>query len=146
MPATTEQDLSLVVALLSHGAGVHAMAQVATCGATVLMPGDTFDCESAWALVKRHRVSNLFIVPTILARMVRHEAVDRFNHETLRYVAYAGSPMYRADQELALARYKWPKRVEIWDALPKSTNRKILKTAIRRMLAERETTDMETKT
>jgi fatty-acyl-CoA synthase len=41
-------------------------------------------------------------VPTIIARLVRHETVDRFNHESLRFVVYAGSPMHRVDQELAL--------------------------------------------
>jgi acyl-CoA synthetase (AMP-forming)/AMP-acid ligase II len=102
MPGTTGQDVSLVVAPLSHGAGVHAIAQVAACGATVIMAADTFDCAIAWALVDRHRVTNLFVVPTMLARMVRHESVDRVDHQSLRYVVYAGSPMYRADQELAL--------------------------------------------
>jgi fatty-acyl-CoA synthase len=34
--------------------------------------------------------------------MVRHPAVDRFDHSSLRYVIYAGAPMYRADQKEAL--------------------------------------------
>ena len=102
MPATTEQDVSLVVAPLSHGAGVHALPQVARGAATVLLSGERLDCEEAWRLVERHRVTNMFTVPTILTMLTRHEAVDRYDHSSLRYVIYAGAPMYRADQVHAL--------------------------------------------
>ena len=40
-----------------------------------------------------------------------------------------------------LATYKWPKRVEIWDELPKSSNGKVLKTEIRQRLAGLATAD-----
>ncbi len=104
MPGTTEQDVSLVVAPLSHGAGVHALPQVARGAATVLLSGERLDCDEAWALVERHRVTNMFTVPTILTMLVRHDAVDRYDHSSLRYVIYAGSPMYRADQRFALGK------------------------------------------
>ena len=102
MPGTTEHDVSLVVAPLSHGAGIHALTQVARGAATVLMPGERLDCAEAWRLVERHRVSNIFTVPTILTMLTRDEAVDRHDHSSLRYVIYAGAPMYRADQVHAL--------------------------------------------
>jgi fatty-acyl-CoA synthase len=102
MPATTEHDVSLVVAPLSHGAGVHALPQVARGAATVLLPSERFDIEEAWRLVERHRVSNMFTVPTILTMLTRHAAVDQYDHSSLRYVIYAGAPMYRADQIHAL--------------------------------------------
>ncbi|HUN41734.1 MAG TPA: AMP-binding protein, partial [Acetobacteraceae bacterium] len=102
MPATTELDASLVVAPLSHGAGIHALSQVARGAVSVLLSGERLDCEEAWQLVERHHVSNMFTVPTILTMLTRHEAVDRYDHSSLRYVIYAGSPMYRADQVHAL--------------------------------------------
>jgi acyl-CoA synthetase (AMP-forming)/AMP-acid ligase II len=102
MPATTETDVSLVVAPLSHGAGIHALPQIARGAATVLLPGERLDCEEAWRLVEQHRVTNMFTVPTILTMLTRHDAVDRYDHSSLRYVIYAGSPMYRADQVHAL--------------------------------------------
>src|SRR5208282_1448291 len=102
MPGTTEQDVSLVVAPLSHGAGIHAMAQVARGAASVLMPGERLDCAEAWRLVEQHRVTNMFTVPTILTMLTRHDSVDRYDHSALRYVIYAGAPMYRADQVHAL--------------------------------------------
>ena len=57
MPATTAQDVSLVVAPLSHGVGVHAIAQVAACGGTVLMSGENFglrDCMEAGGTASSH--------------------------------------------------------------------------------------------
>ena len=102
MPGTTENDASLVVAPLSHGAGIHALPQIARGAPTVLLSGERLDCEEAWALVEKHRVTNMFTVPTILTMLSRHDSIDRYDHSSLRYVIYAGAPMYRADQVHAL--------------------------------------------
>jgi fatty-acyl-CoA synthase len=104
MPTTTEQDRSLVVAPLSHGAGVHLLPQVARGAATVIPPSTSLDPAEVWHLVERERVTNLFTVPTILTRLVSHEAVERFDHSSLRYVIYAGAPMPSPDQARALAK------------------------------------------
>jgi fatty-acyl-CoA synthase len=101
-PGTTEQDASLVVAPLSHGAGVHQLMQTARGAKTVLLPTEKFDIAEAFRLIETHRVSNLFTVPTILKMMVEHPAADRFDHSSLRHVIYAGAPMYREDQKAAL--------------------------------------------
>jgi fatty-acyl-CoA synthase len=103
-PGTTEIDASLVVAPLSHGAGVHQLMQTARGAKTVLLPTEKFDIAEAFRLIETHRVSNLFAVPTILKMMVEHPAVDKFDHSSLRHVIYAGAPMYREDQKLALKR------------------------------------------
>ena len=104
IPGTTERVVSLVLAPLSHGAGVHALLQVARGAASVLLGRDRLDCEEAWQLVERHKVTNMFTVPTILTMLTRHDAVDRYDHSSLRYVIYAGAPMYRADQKHALTK------------------------------------------
>ena len=102
MPGTTEADASLVVAPLSHGAGVHALPQVAVGAPSILLESDRFDPAEAWRLVERHRVTNMFTVPTILTMLTRHPSVDDHDHSSLRHVIYAGAPMYRADQVHAL--------------------------------------------
>ena len=102
IPGTTERDCSIAVAPLSHGAGIHALLNVARGAPTVLMPGERLDPEVFWQLVERHRVSNLFTVPTIVKILVEHPSVDAHDHSSLRYVIYAGAPMYRADQKVAL--------------------------------------------
>jgi fatty-acyl-CoA synthase len=101
-PGTTEEDASLVVAPLSHGAGIHQLMQTARAAKTILLPNDRFDIPEAFRLIESHRVSNLFTVPTILKMMAEHPAVDQFDHSSLRYVIYAGAPMYREDQKMAL--------------------------------------------
>lgn len=102
IPGTSEQDRSIVVAPLSHGAGIHALLNVARGAASVLLPSEKLDPEVFWQLVEKHRVSNLFTVPTIVKILVEHPAVDQYDHSSLRYMIYAGAPMYRADQKLAL--------------------------------------------
>ncbi len=66
MPGTTHEDASLVVAPLSHGAGIHQLTQVARGSKTILLPTEKFDAAEAWRLVEEWKVSNMFTVPTIL--------------------------------------------------------------------------------
>ncbi|OYW63385.1 MAG: acyl-CoA synthetase [Bosea sp. 12-68-7] len=103
VPGTTEADCSLVVAPLSHGAGVHQLMLAARGAASILLPTERFDIDEAWRLIARHRVTSLFTVPTILKMLVEHPAVEQHDHSSLRYVIYAGAPMYREDQKRALA-------------------------------------------
>ena len=102
MPGTTENDASLVVAPLSHGAGVHQLVQTARGVPTILLSSERFDIDEAFRLIERHRITNVFTVPTILKMMVEHPACERYDHYSLRYVIYAGAPMYREDQKAAL--------------------------------------------
>jgi fatty-acyl-CoA synthase len=104
VPGATERDASLVVAPLSHGAGVHQLVLGARGAPSILMPTDRFDIEEAYRLIERHRVTNLFTVPTILKMLAEHPAAERYDHTSLRHVIYAGAPMYREDQKTALRR------------------------------------------
>ena len=92
IPGTTEKDCSIAVAPLSHGAGIHALLNVARGAATVLPPGDKLDPTTFWQLVQEHRVTNLFTVPTIVKMLVEHPSVDQYDHSSLRYMIYAGAP------------------------------------------------------
>lgn len=102
IPGATEVDASLVVAPLSHGAGVHQLNIVARGAPTILLPTERFDINEAWRLVEKHAVTNMFTVPTILKMLAEHPAVDRYDHSSLKRVIYAGAPMYREDQKFAL--------------------------------------------
>ena len=102
MPGLTSADASLVVAPLSHGAGVHQLTQIARGVKTVLLPTDRFDVPTVWALVREWRVSTMFTVPTILKLLVEHPSTAEADTSSLRYVIYAGAPMYRVDQQKAL--------------------------------------------
>ncbi|WP_027210398.1 acyl-CoA synthetase [Burkholderia sp. WSM2232] len=102
MPGLTHESRSLVVAPLSHGAGIHAMVNVARAAASVLPASEKLDPEEAWALVEKYQVDNMFTVPTIVKMLTEHESVSRYDHSSLKYVIYAGAPMYREDQKHAL--------------------------------------------
>ncbi|MEP2705346.1 MAG: acyl-CoA synthetase [Roseibium sp.] len=102
LPGTSELDASLVIAPLSHGAGLQQIAQLGSGSANVLMPPGGFNPAVAFELIEKHKVSNLFTVPTIVKRLVEDPAVDRYDHTSLRNVIYAGAPMYREDQKRAL--------------------------------------------
>jgi fatty-acyl-CoA synthase len=103
LPGLNEDDFSLVLAPLSHGAGIHALVNVARGAASVLLASDSLQCDAAYAAIERYRITNMFTVPTILKRIAEDPAAERYDHSSLKHVIYAGAPMYRADQERALA-------------------------------------------
>lgn len=104
LPGITFRSRSLVVAPLSHGAGIHAIVNTARAAASVLPSGEKLEPEEAWRLVEKYQVDNMFTVPTIVKMLTEHESVDRYDHKSLKYVVYAGAPMYRTDQKHALAK------------------------------------------
>ena len=59
MPGTTENDASLVVAPLSHGAGIHQLVQTARGVPTILLSSERFDIDEAFRLIETHRISNI---------------------------------------------------------------------------------------
>nr|WP_321444151.1 acyl-CoA synthetase [uncultured Cohaesibacter sp.] len=102
VPGITHEDASIVVAPLTHGAGVHQMLTVARGAATILPGAANFDPAEIWSLIEQWRVCTMFTVPTILKMMV--EAPQRADYDTscLSHIVYAGAPMYRSDQITAL--------------------------------------------
>lgn len=103
MPTTDASDASLVVAPLSHGAGMHMLPQVVRGAATVLPASPSLDPDEVWGLVESERITNMFTVPTILKVLVDHPSSGQHDHSSLEYVIYAGAPMYAPDQERARA-------------------------------------------
>lgn len=101
MPGLTHEDAQVVVAPLSHGAGIHLLTQVARAAKTVLPQSVGLDPAEVWELVERERISNIFTVPTILKMLAEAPSVSEHDHSSLRYVVYAGAPMYLADSERA---------------------------------------------
>ncbi|PWV74082.1 Acyl-CoA synthetase (AMP-forming)/AMP-acid ligase II [Prauserella marina] len=101
MPGLADSDAQIVVAPLSHGAGVHLLPQVARGAKTVLPTSASLDPAEIWRLVEAERVTNAFTVPTILTALTQSPEAAARDLSSLRYVIYAGAPMYRADQERA---------------------------------------------
>ncbi|MDV6271416.1 AMP-binding protein [Rhodococcus globerulus] len=101
VPGTTQHDVSLAIAPLSHGAGTHLLCQVARGATTVLARSRPFDPDQIWDLIEEHRVTNLFTVPAILKQLAQSPAAESSDHSSLRYVLYGGAPMTMNDREHA---------------------------------------------
>lgn len=104
MPGIDHSDGALVLAPLSHGAGVHQLVLAARGAKAVLLNSEKFSAEQAWGLIEKHRITTMFTVPTILKMLVEHESIDSKDHSSLRFVIYAGAPMYEVDKNRALAK------------------------------------------
>ena len=104
-PTEDENGASLVLAPLSHGAGIHMLAQVFGGTPSVIHPGGKADPSTVWDSIDGYQVTNAFTVPTILNRIVAGYPADRGQEDhSLNRVIYAGAPMLAADQDRALKR------------------------------------------
>lgn len=81
---------------------MHQLMMAARGAPTILPAGQRFDTGEIWSLVEKWDVTNIFTVPTILKMLVEAPEVSTYRHNHLRYVIYAGAPMYRTDQIRAL--------------------------------------------
>ncbi|MEO0829486.1 MAG: acyl-CoA synthetase [Pseudomonadota bacterium] len=102
VPGASPADASLVVAPLTHGAGMHQL-MLAAKGAPSILPAATrFDTAEIWELIKTRGITNMFTVPTILKMIVEAPEAAQPDGASLKHIIYAGAPMYRADQIRAL--------------------------------------------
>lgn len=105
MPGLNHEHASLVIAPLSHGAGSIAVCNVFRGAKSVLLSTPHFDEEECWRLIQKHRITNMFTVPTILVRLASHPAAEKYDHSSLQYVMYAGAPISRMEQKKALEKF-----------------------------------------
>jgi len=104
-PNEDETGASLVLAPLSHGAGIHMLGQVFGGTPSVIHPGGKPSVESLWPAIDAYGITNAFTVPTILNRIAAGYPTGRGPEDhTLDRVVYAGAPMLAADQAKALER------------------------------------------
>ncbi|WP_152346042.1 AMP-binding protein [Brevibacterium sp. CFH 10365] len=104
-PNEDETGASLVLAPLSHGAGIHMLGQVFGGTPSIIHPGGKPSVESLWPAIDAYGITNAFTVPTILNRIAAGYPTGRGPEDhTLERVIYAGAPMLAADQARALDR------------------------------------------
>ncbi|MDZ7782050.1 MAG: fatty acid--CoA ligase family protein [Halioglobus sp.] len=101
--SAAETDAQLVCVPPYHIAGISALlSSIYAMRRIVLLPA--FDADKWLALAEAERVTNAFVVPTMLARIVeRLEAGTRADLSSLRAIAYGGGRMPRELIERALA-------------------------------------------
>jgi len=84
---------AMVSAPLYHSAPNLYAVQAALNG-SLLIVEPRFDAEATLALIERHRLTNVYLVPTMFVRMLRlpEETRRRYDLSSLRFVSSTGSP------------------------------------------------------
>ncbi|PXX68648.1 acyl-CoA synthetase (AMP-forming)/AMP-acid ligase II [Nocardia tenerifensis] len=83
--------VNLAAAPMTHTAGLFSLQATVRGGEVVIVPGATPDL--VLGAIERHRVTELFLPPTVVYRLLEvleHRAVDT---SSLRYLAYGAAPM-----------------------------------------------------
>ena len=88
---TGYRPVHLVVAPISHAAGVVALPLMAIGGSTVILP--KVDSLAIMEAIERHRVTTLFLPPTAIYNLLAHPRVRDFDYSSLRNFVYAAAPM-----------------------------------------------------
>lgn len=81
----------LVVAPLSHAAGAVAFATLAYGGANIIL--SSTDTQAILQAIDRYRVTQLFLPPTLIYRLLADPAVRNYNYDSLKYFVYSAAPM-----------------------------------------------------
>lgn len=98
-----EPPVHLVVAPLTHAAGVVHWAMVGVGATAVLSP--SADPATILALVEKHRATVLFLPPTIIYMLLAHAELARHDCSSLRYFLFGAAPMSVEKLREAIARF-----------------------------------------
>jgi acyl-CoA synthetase (AMP-forming)/AMP-acid ligase II len=76
---------------LTHASGMFMQPFLYQGGALLIQ--DRFDPDLLLGAVERWRASYTFMVPTMLNRLATHPNLHRYDHSSLKQIAYGGAPM-----------------------------------------------------
>lgn len=99
-----EQDRHLISTPLYFGGGRMFALSHLFIGATIVLLQLPYTPEELIASVAEHRISTMFIVPTMLRRLLALPAAERPLLDGPRYVISGGSALHASEREAALAR------------------------------------------
>jgi acyl-CoA synthetase (AMP-forming)/AMP-acid ligase II len=100
----TEQQVYMLTFPMYHVAGYAMLIQHLRCLPVVLMR--SFDPETLFATIERHRVTATSAAPTMIAMLLDHPAMAGYDLSSLRNMGYGASAMPAA--VLLRARERWP--------------------------------------
>ncbi len=103
-PDRGHREATLHAAPLSHGSGLYALPNVAQAATHVIPSVTSFDPVHIFECIQQHRITNIFVAPTMLKRLVDHPDIGRFDLGSLKSVIYGGAPMLVEDLLRALER------------------------------------------
>lgn len=86
-----EPPRHLVVAPLTHAAGVYHWTLLGLGGTNILAP--SADPETILQMIEKHRISVLFLPPTAIYMLLAHPNLGKYDYSSLRYFLYGAAPM-----------------------------------------------------
>ncbi|MEW6476847.1 MAG: long-chain fatty acid--CoA ligase [Actinomycetota bacterium] len=96
------EDVALVAAPLTHGAGIMALAFVMKAATQVLAHG--FDPAKILATIEKEKITHTWMVPTQIRMILDSPALEEADLSTLKTLVYGGAPMYVEDLKEAIRR------------------------------------------
>jgi acyl-CoA synthetase (AMP-forming)/AMP-acid ligase II len=86
----TDPQTHLIVAPLSHAAGIYAATLLGYGGTNILGAPDALSILQA---IERHRINTIFLPPTIIYMMLAHPRIREFDYSSVRTILYGAAPM-----------------------------------------------------
>ncbi|GGV19724.1 o-succinylbenzoate--CoA ligase [Streptomyces filipinensis] len=96
-----EAIVDLAALPMTHASGVISLAATARGGTVVLLP--RADPEAIVDAIERYRVTELFLAPTVVYRLMETPGLARRDLSCLRYLLYAAAPMSAEKLRRAIA-------------------------------------------
>ena len=84
------------------GAAFYSLPNIAKAALNVIPERSTFDAEEVLRLIEVYRVTNLFAAPTMIKLLLDSPHLERYDHSSLKALAYGGAPMLLEDTKTAL--------------------------------------------
>ncbi len=96
------EDAILHAAPLSHGSGIYSIPNVAKGAANVILKSKSFELKLVFETLQKRRVTNMFMAPAMIKRLVIYPEIDRYDLRTLKCIHYGGAPIYTEDLKAAV--------------------------------------------
>jgi len=96
-------DTTLLSSPLPHSAGFILLAYFLQGGTVVLL--DHFEPESVLSCIEEHSVNSLFLVPTMIYRLLDHDANQDYKTDSLRTIIYGAAPISQKRLKHAIERF-----------------------------------------
>jgi acyl-CoA synthetase (AMP-forming)/AMP-acid ligase II len=89
--AADERPVVMAAAPLTHASGALSLPTLARGGTVVILPKP--DIPAMLDAVERHRVTEFFLPPTVIYRMLDYPGIEASDFASVRYFGYGSAPM-----------------------------------------------------
>ncbi len=86
-----DDAVHLVAAPMTHAAGGSALVMAPMAATNILLASP--DPVSVMRAIEQHRVTHLFLPPTVIYRLLAHPDVRKYDYSSLRFFTYSSAPM-----------------------------------------------------